>query len=91
MTKLSEYIEIAAAAYFYEIGETDLEARWLAEFFQDSGVQDEYPHLDVVNFFNLVQKQLNKDAARAAQEARMQVRKIMRPLKQQRKTRTPKL
>ena len=38
MTKLSDYVEIAAMEYLLETGNDELDARWIAEFFQDSGV-----------------------------------------------------
>lgn len=41
MTKLSEYVEMAANEYLQETGKDELEARWIAEFVQDSGVLDD--------------------------------------------------
>lgn len=61
MTKLSDYVEMAASEYFQTTGRSELQARWIAEFFQDSGVQDEYPRQDLVAFADLVQKALTRD------------------------------
>ena len=52
MHKLSEYVEMAATEYLQETGKTELDAHWIAEFFQDNGVQDNYPRQDfIVNAF----------------------------------------
>ena len=72
MAKLTEYAEMAAAEYVEETGSFDLNARWVAEFFQDSGAQDDYPRQDVVAFFDMVQKALTKNAERAGEQAHMQ-------------------
>ena len=85
MPKLSEYVEIAATEYLQETGETELDARWLAEFFQDGGVQDEFPNQDPVAFHSMVQKTLSKKAERAGKQARAQLDKINRLVKFQRK------
>lgn len=85
MPKLSEYVEMAAADYLQETGKTDLEPFWIAEYFQYSGVQDDYPRQDLVAFHGLVQKALNKKAERAHQEARRELDKIVRFVKQRNK------
>jgi hypothetical protein len=54
MPKLSEYVEMAANEYLQETGKDELDARWIAEFFQDGGVQDDYPRQDLVAFSDLV-------------------------------------
>ena len=77
MTKLSEYVEIAANEYLQETGKTELDAHWVAEFFQDAGVQDEYPRQDLVAFGALVQKALAKKSERADKQTRFQLDKIV--------------
>ena len=86
MPKLTEYAEMAAAEYVEETGTFDLDARWVAEFFQDSGPQDDYPRQDVVAFFDMVQKVLTKNAERADKQVRMQLDKIIRVVKKPRKS-----
>lgn len=85
MSKLSEYIEMAATEYMQETGSLELDARWLAEFFQDSGVLDEYPQQDIVAFHALVQKALTRKFERAEKLSRMQLDKIIHFAKPQRK------
>lgn len=75
MPKLSEYVEMAAAEYLQETGQSELDARWVAEFFQDSGLVDEYPRQNLITFFALVQKALNLQAERAAAEVRRRLEK----------------
>lgn len=70
MTKLSEYVEAASREYLRETGETMLDARWIAEFFADSGVLDEYPRQDLVAFAELVQKSLTRQDAAARRRGR---------------------
>ena len=48
VSKLSDYVELAASEYFLETGRIDLDARWIAAFFQDGGVMDAYPRQDLV-------------------------------------------
>lgn len=76
MTKLSDYVQAAATEYLQETGSTDLDAQWTAEFFQNSGVMEEYPRQDLVAFYNMVQKELTKRADRAGKQARMKLEKI---------------
>lgn len=75
MPKLSEYVEMAAAEYLQETGQSELDACWVAEFFQDSGLVDEYPRQNLITFFALVQKALNVQTERAAAEARRRLEK----------------
>ena len=77
MTKLSEYVEMAANEYLQETGQDELDARWIAEFFQDGGVQDDYPRQDLVAFGDLVQKALTKKSERAGKQTRFQLDKIV--------------
>jgi len=86
MLKLTEYAEMAAAEYVEETGSFDLDARWLAESFQDSGAQDDFPRQDVVAFFDMAQKILTKNAERSGKQAHMQLEKIIRFVKPPRKT-----
>ena len=76
MYKLSAYVEIAAAEYFRERGEVELDAVWVAEFFQDVGVQDDYPHQGLIAFYHLVQKALTNKSELAGKQARYQIDKI---------------
>ena len=46
--------------YLEEMGNAELNARWIAEFFQDCGVQDAYPRQDLIAFAEMVQKELTK-------------------------------
>jgi hypothetical protein len=75
MPKLSEFVEMAATEYMQDTGSMELDARWLAEFFQDSGVPDEYPRQDMLVFFALVQKALTLKFERAKKISRMQLEK----------------
>jgi hypothetical protein len=86
MRKLTDYVEIAAAEYWQETGKDDLDSHWTAEFFQDSGVLDDYPKQDLIGFFALVQKALALKAERAEKLTRLQLEKSSRSSK-----RTPKL
>jgi hypothetical protein len=84
MPKLSEYVEMAANEYLQETGQDELDARWIAEFFQDGGVQDDYPRQDLVAFSAMVQKALTKKSDRAGKRTRFQLDKIVhfvRPLR----------
>ena len=83
--KLTEYVEMAATEYLQETGKTELDARWIAEFFQDSGVQDAYPRQDLVAFYAMVQKELTKRSDRAGKQAHMHLDKIIHFIKPPRK------
>ena len=72
MRKLSDYVEIAATEYLQETGRGELDSRWVAEFFQDYGVQDDYPGQDLVAFYALVQKALTLKTDRLEKLARLQ-------------------
>jgi len=76
-TKLSEYVEMAATEYLQETGQDELDARWIAEFFQDSGVLDDYPRQDLVAFSDMVQKELTKKSERADKRMHFQLDKII--------------
>ena len=78
MPKLSEYVEMAANEYLQETGKDELDARWIAGFFQDGGVQDDYPRQDLVAFSAMVQKALTKKSERAGKQTRFQLDKIRR-------------
>jgi len=72
MRKLTDYVETAAAAYLQETGKGELDSVWIAEFFQDCGVQDDYPREDLVDFYALVQKALALKIDMAEKRARLQ-------------------
>lgn len=86
MYKLSDYIKMAADTYYEETGSIELSAHWIAEFYQDCGVQDAYPRQDLVKFADMVQKMLTKNDELAAKNARLQLDKIMRTVKHPRKS-----
>lgn len=77
MPKLSEYVEMAATEYLQETGQDELDARWVAAFFQDGGVQEEYPRQDLIAFSDLVQKELTKRSERAGKHTRFELDKII--------------
>ncbi|WP_435627168.1 hypothetical protein [Candidatus Ferrigenium straubiae] len=81
MTKLTDYADAAATEYLRETGKTELEPHWLAEFFQDCGVLDEYPRQDLVAFHAMVQKELIRRAERTEKQARLRLDKIARTAK----------
>ncbi len=85
MRKLSEYVETAAAEYWQETGKGELDSLWIAEFFQDCGVMDDYPGQDLVGFFALVQKALTLNLERAEKVARLEREKNSRAGKNPRK------
>lgn len=76
MPKLSEYVDMAASDYLQETESTELDARWIAQYFQDSGVQEDYPRLDLIAFYALTQKALTKRAEKAAEVTRRQMDKL---------------
>ena len=76
MPKLSEHVSNAASEFFAETGSVDLNARWVAEYFQDAGVADEYPNQDLIIFYDMVQKALTLKAEYARKLAQGQIDKI---------------
>ena len=72
MRKLTDYVEIAATEYLQETGKDELDSLWIAEFFQDYGVQADYPRQDLVAFYALVQKALTLKTDRLEKLARLQ-------------------
>ncbi|MBA4141994.1 MAG: hypothetical protein H0X43_03095 [Nitrosospira sp.] len=80
MAKLSDYVKTAADQYVQERGDTELCPRWIAEFFQDCGVQDDYPRQDLIAFADMVQKELIKKYEQAAKKADLQLDKMMAKL-----------
>ncbi len=78
MPKLTDYAKMAADEYVREAGSAELNAHWIAEFFQDCGVQDTYPRQDLVVFAELVQKELTKENERASKKADFQLDKMIR-------------
>ena len=85
MRKLSEYVEMAATEYLQETRKAELDAHWIAEFFQDNGVQDDYPRQDLIAFCALVQKALTIKTKRASKQTRLQLDKAIRLVKHNRK------
>ena len=75
MRKLSEYVESASSEYLHETGHTALDARWIAEFYQDSGLLDDYPRQDLVAFAEMVQKALTRQAEASR---RLSVKRVLR-------------
>ncbi len=71
MRKLSDYVDMAAAEYWQETGQAELSPHWIAEYFQDSGVLDDYPNQDLIAFHALVQKALTLNIERAEKLARL--------------------
>ena len=86
MPKLTDYVKTAAEEYLEETGNTELNAHWIAEFFQDCGVQDVYPRQDLVAFAEMVQKELTKNNERAAKKMQFQLDKTIRAIKRPRKS-----
>lgn len=58
MRKLTDYAAIAADEYLQETGKGELDALWVAEFFQDNGVRDDHPAQNLAGFYALVQEAL---------------------------------
>jgi len=85
MRKLTDYVEMAATEYLQETGKNELDSLWTAEFFQDCGVQDDYPKQDLVDFYALVKKTLIIKIESAEKLARLQLDKSSRFAKLQRK------
>jgi hypothetical protein len=65
MLKLTDYARMAASEYVQEAGHTELDARWIAEFFEESGIMEAYPEQNLIPFADMVQKELTKNAERA--------------------------
>ncbi|PTR16191.1 hypothetical protein C8R31_102205 [Nitrosospira sp. Nsp2] len=76
MPKLSDYVKMAADEYAREHGDSEPGARWVADFFHECGVQDEYPRQDLVAFAQMVQKELIKKNEQAAKKARIELDKL---------------
>ena len=85
MPKLTDYVKTAAEEYLQETGNTELNAHWIAEFFQDCGVQDTYPRQDLVAFAEMVQKELTKNEERAVKKTRLLLDKAIHGIKLPRK------
>ena len=85
MPKLTDYVKMAADEYLEETGNTELNAHWIAEFFQDCGVQDAYPRQNLVAFAEMVQKELTKNEELAAKKTRFLLDKALRGIKSPRK------
>jgi len=66
MLKLTDYARMAASEYVQEAGHTELDAHWIAEFFEESGVMEAYPEQNLIPFADMVQKELTKNAERAS-------------------------
>ena len=66
----------AASEYFADRGDVELDARWIAEYFQDAGVADDYPNQDLIKFHDMVQKALTLKAEFARKLAQGQIEKI---------------
>ena len=78
MPKLSAYVELAATEYLQETGQDELDARWIAAFFQDGGVLDDHPQHGLIEFAQLVQKALTKQSERARKQAHFHLDKVIR-------------
>lgn len=75
MRKLSDHVEMAAAEYWQETGKEELSPHWIAEYFQDCGVLDDYPGQDLIAFHALVQKALTINVESAEKLARLRQHK----------------
>ncbi len=78
MRKLNDYVESAALEYWEETGKRELEPLWIAEYFQDAGVMDDHPQVNVVDFHALVQKALTLNIERAEKVGRLEREKAAR-------------
>jgi len=76
MPKLSEYVANAASEFFAETGSVELDARWIAEYFQNAGVADDYANQDLIIFYDMVQKALTLKAELARKLAEAQIENI---------------
>lgn len=81
MRKLTDYVEMAATEYLQETCKDELDSVWIAEFFQDCGVQDDYPKQDLVAFYALVQKALTIKIEMSEKQARVKQNKSGRSAK----------
>ncbi|MFH0934481.1 MAG: hypothetical protein V1879_04690 [Pseudomonadota bacterium] len=72
MRKLSDFVEMAATEYWQETCKDELAPLWIADFFQNCGVLDEHPNLNLVDFHALVQKALTVNIERAEKLAHLQ-------------------
>ncbi len=81
MRKLSDYVESAAAEFWQETGRREIDPLWIAEYFQDGGVLDDYPGQDLVAFQALVQKALTLNLERAEKLERLNREKAARSAK----------
>ena len=86
MPKLTDYVKTAADEYLEETGSTELNAHWIAEFFQDCGVLDAYPRQDLVAFAEMVQKELIINEEQAAKKTRLLLDRTIRGIKYPRKS-----
>lgn len=77
MPKLTDYAEMASAEYLQETGKIELDPLWIAQFFQDSGVLDDYPRQNLVAFSAMVQKTLILKSERAGKQTRLEPGKII--------------
>lgn len=78
MPRLSDYVEIAANEYLQEVGRDDLDARWIAAFFEECGVLDEHPRQDLIAFAARVQKALTLRSERARKRTRFHLDRLNR-------------
>lgn len=78
MHKLTEYAAMAATEYLRETGRFELDSVWVARFYQDSGLLEQYPRQDLVAFGAMVQKELILKAERAAKKMRTRNDRIVR-------------
>jgi hypothetical protein len=78
MLKLTDYAKMAASEYVQEAGHTELDARWIAEFFEESGIMEAYPEQNLIPFADMVQKELTKNAERANKNMLRALGKIAR-------------
>jgi hypothetical protein len=66
----------ACSEFFADTGSVELNPRWVAEYFQDAGVIDDFPNQDLIVFYDLVQKELTLKAEFARKLAQGQIEKI---------------
>lgn len=85
MPKLSDYVKTAADEYAREHANIELSARWIAEYFDECGVQDDYPRQDLVAFAKMVQKELIKKDEQAIRKTRLKLDKMISEIKPGRK------